>query len=74
MIDIKITKNVFFTTLSENSQSQTRRTCVVCLARPKVCPTDIIHPHAAQLMIDTTVDQFFLLNKNMAQCGLALIL
>ena len=76
MIDIKITKHVFFTTLSENRvpQSQTRRTCVVCLARPKVCPTDIIHPHAAQLMIDTTVDQFFLLNKNMAQCGLALIL
>ena len=30
----------------------------VFLARPKVCPTDIVRPHAAQLMIDTSVDQF----------------
>ena len=30
----------------------------VCLARPTVCPTDIVRPHATQLMIDSTVDQF----------------
>ena len=29
-----------------------------CLARPKVCPTDIVRPHVAQLMIDTSVNQF----------------
>ena len=29
----------------------------VCVARPKVCPTDIVRPHSAQLMIDTSVNQ-----------------
>ena len=32
----------------------------VCLAWLKVCSTDIVRPHVAQLMIDTTVDQFCL--------------
>ena len=32
----------------------------VCLARPKVCPTDIVRPHAARLMVDRTVDHFCL--------------
>ena len=56
-------KNVFFTTLSENGmpQKQAVGTLDVCLARPKVCPTDIIvRPHTAQHMINTTVDQFCL--------------
>ena len=30
----------------------------VCLFRQKVCPTDIVRPHAAQLMIDTSVNQY----------------
>ena len=34
------------------------RTFDVCLAWPKVCPTDIVRPHAAWLMIDTSVNQF----------------
>ena len=61
MIDIKITKNVFFATLSENclSQRQAVGTFDVCLARQKDCPSDIVRPHAAQLMIDTTVEQFY---------------
>ena len=25
----------------------------VCLTRPKACPTDIVRPHAAKLMIDS---------------------
>ena len=29
----------------------------VCLARPKVSPTDIVRPHAAQLMMDTSINQ-----------------
>ena len=29
-----------------------------CLARPKVCPTDIVRQRLAQLMIDTSVNQF----------------
>ena len=29
-------------------------------ARPKVCVTDIVRPHAAQLMIDKSVNQFCL--------------
>ena len=32
----------------------------VCLARPKDCPTDIVRPLAAQLVVDWTVDQFCL--------------
>ena len=32
----------------------------VCLAQLKDCPTDIVHPYAAQLMIDTTVNHFCL--------------
>ena len=39
-------------------QRQAVGTFDVCLARPKVCPTDIVRPHAAQLMIDTSVNQF----------------
>ena len=39
-------------------QRQAVGTFDVCLARPKVCPTDIVLPHAAQLMIDTSVNQF----------------
>ena len=38
-------------------QRQAVGTFDVCLARPKVCPTDI-RPHSAQLMIDTSVNQF----------------
>ena len=52
-------------TLSENGLPQRHAvgTFDVCLARPKNCPTDIVRPHAAQLMID---DHFCLF------CGLAL--
>ena len=39
-------------------QRQAVGTFDVCLARPKVCPTDIVRPHAAQLMIDTSVNRF----------------
>ena len=35
-----------------------RRNLDVCLARPKVCPTDIVRPHSAQLMIYTSANQF----------------
>ena len=46
-------------TLSENGlpQRQAVGTFDVCLAQSKVCPTDIVRPHAAQLMIDTSVNQ-----------------
>ena len=49
-------------TLSENGLPQRHAvgTFDVCLARPKNCPTDIARPHAAQLMIDRTVDHFCL--------------
>ena len=40
------------------SERQTVRTFDVCLARPKICLTDIVRPHMAQLMIDTSVNQF----------------
>ena len=45
--------------LLENSapQRQAVRPFDVCLARPKVCFTDIVRPHSAQLMIDTSVSQ-----------------
>ena len=39
-------------------QRQAVGTFDVCLARQKVRPTDIVRPHAAQLMIDTSVNQF----------------
>ena len=39
-------------------QRQAVGTFDVCLARPKVCFTDIVRPHVAQLMIDTSVNQF----------------
>ena len=39
-------------------QRQAVGTFDVCLVRPKVCPTDIVRPHAARLMIDTSVHQF----------------
>ena len=47
-------------TLSENGLPQRHAvgTFDVCLVRPKVCPTDIVRPHAAQLMVDTSVNQF----------------
>ena len=47
-------------TLSENGLPQRHAvgTFDVCLARPKYCPTDIVRPYAAQLMIDRTVDHF----------------
>ena len=50
-------------TLSENGlpQRHTVGTSDVCLVRPKVCPAYIVRPHAAQLMIDRTVDHFFCL-------------
>ena len=49
-------------TLFENGAPQRHAvgTFDVRLARPKVSPTDIVRPHAAQLMIDTTVNQFCL--------------
>ena len=49
-------------TLSENGlpQRHTVGTFDVCLARPKNCPAYIVRPHAAQLMIDRTVDHFCL--------------
>ena len=49
-------------TLSENGLSQRHAvgTFDVCLARPKTCPADIVRPHAAQLVIDRTVDNFCL--------------
>ena len=37
-------------------QRQAVGTFDVCLARPNVCSTDIVRPHAAQLMIDTSVN------------------
>ena len=45
--------------LSENGapQRQAVGTFDVCLARPEVCPADIVRPHAAQLMIDTSVNE-----------------
>ena len=39
-------------------QRQAVGTFDVCLTRPKVCPTDTVRPHSAQLMIDTSVNQF----------------
>ena len=47
-------RDVFFTTLSENGvpPRQAVGTFDVCLVRAKVCPTDNVRPHAAQLMID----------------------
>ena len=49
-------------TLSENGLPQRHAvgTFDVCLARPKNCPNDIVRTHAAQLMIDRTVDNFCL--------------
>ena len=49
--------------LFENGASQrlavgTFDVCLARLARPKVCPTDIVRPHSAQLMIDASVNQF----------------
>ena len=35
----------------------------VCLARPKDCLTNIVRPHATQLMTDSTVDQLLLVCK-----------
>ena len=51
--------------LSENGLPQRHAvgTFDVCLARPKNCPTDIVRPHAAQLMIDTTVAHFCLFSS-----------
>ena len=45
------------TLISGAPQRQAVGTFDVCLARPKVCPTDIVRPHAAQLMIDTSILQ-----------------
>ena len=45
-------------TLSKNGLPV--RTFDVCLARPKNWPTDIVCPHAAQLMIDRTGNHFCL--------------
>ena len=39
-------------------QRQAVGTFDVCLARLKDCPADIVCLNAAQLIIDTTVDQF----------------
>ena len=39
-------------------QRQAVGTFDLCLARPKVCPTDMVRPHAPQLMIGTSVNQF----------------
>ena len=39
-------------------QKQAVGTFDVCLARPKVCATDILRLHVARLMIDTSVNQF----------------
>ena len=50
-------------TLSENGLPQKHArvgTFDVCLARPKNCSADIVRPHAAQLLIDRTVDDFCL--------------
>ena len=60
-------------TLPENGlpQRHTVGTFDVCLARPKNCPAGSVRPHAAQLMIDRTVDHFCL--YILAQCVLALI-
>ena len=55
MIDVSI--------VSENGRPRQRHavgTFDVCLARPKNCPVYIVRPHAAQLMIDRTVDHFCL--------------
>ena len=39
------------------SQKQAVGTFNVCLAWPKVCPTDIVRPHSVHLIIDTSVNQ-----------------
>ena len=58
----KVRVMIDVSTLSENGLPQRHAvgTFDVCLARPKNCPADIVRPHAAQLMIDRTVDHFCL--------------
>ena len=48
MTDVK-DKKFFYDFVRERRASE---------ARPKVCVTDIVRPHAAQLMIDKSVNQF----------------
>ena len=48
--------NFFF--LERRASEAGRWNLGFCLARPKVCLTDIVRPHTAQLMINTSVNQF----------------
>ena len=68
MIDDKIThtqKNVFFTTLSENSAPEAGRQNFLCLSGPAESLSQWYRPYALWI-------NFAYINKKMASCGLAL--
>ena len=55
MVDVKITKIFFLYNFVCEWQSEP---LMFCLAQPKDCATHIVHLHATQLTIDTTVNHF----------------